>query len=127
MLELEYSFTIETGPSYYSEQTDECFCSTDDVEYKYEINQKQILEGLISYYSLENKPKEIQVRSILKFLEVDIDESEISLSLKNKDTTLEVINDLLNNLEEFVDEDIEDYLKDYYESDARYEWQRKGY
>jgi hypothetical protein len=38
MLELEYSFTIETGPSYYSEQTDECFCSTDDIEYKYEIN-----------------------------------------------------------------------------------------
>ena len=52
MIEFNYVFTIDSGPEYYSEQTDETFCDTEDVPYNYSISQNEILTGLIEYLEL---------------------------------------------------------------------------
>lgn len=118
MIEFNYVFTIDSGPEYYSEQTDETFCDTEDVSYNYSISQNEILTGLIEYLELKDKPLINQAKEIIKALEVEIDESEIVNALNNYEDIYNIIDNLLGNIEDFIDEEMEDFLKDYYEQDA---------
>lgn len=118
MIELNYLFTINTGPEYYSEQTDETFCDTEDIPYTYSIYKNDILNGLIEYLEIQNEPIKEQVKEIIKALEVDVEESEILNSVNNYQNIYDIIDNLLINIEDYINEEMEDFLKDYYEPDA---------
>lgn len=118
MIEFNYVFTIDSGPEYYSEQTDETFCDVEDVPYTYSICQNEILNGLIEYLEIQNEPIKKQVREIIKALEVEIDESEIVNALNNYEDIYNIIHNLLSNIEDFINEEMKDFLKEYYEQDA---------
>lgn len=117
-MEFDYIFQVEVGPEYYSDQTDETFCDIENVNYSYSISQNEILNGLIEYLNIRNKPIKSQIEMIIKSLDIDIDESEILNSVDNYNNIYEIMNNLLNNIEDYINEEIEDFLKDYYESDA---------
>ena len=118
MIEFNYVFTIDSGPTYYSEQTDETFCDTEDVPYTYSICQNEILNGLIEYLEIQNEPIKKQVREIIKALEIEIDEAEILNAFNNYNNIYDIIHNLFNNIEDYINEEMEDFLKDYYEPDA---------
>ena len=47
---LNYTFTEQSGPSYYSEYTDEDFYDTEDFEWDYELDTDQIAKAFIDMF-----------------------------------------------------------------------------
>lgn len=117
-MKFNYVFTKEVGPTYYSEQTDETFCDTEDFDYDYEITQNEVLDGLLDYLAIKDKSATDQVKEIIKALEIEVEESEIVNALHNYTDIYNIIHDLLHNIEDYIDEEMEEFLKDYYYQDA---------
>ena len=47
---LNYTFTEQSGPSYYSEYTDEDFYDTEDFEWDYELSTDQIAKAFVDMF-----------------------------------------------------------------------------
>ena len=48
---LDYTFTEQAGPAYYSEYTDEDFYDIEDFEWEYEIDNRQIAKFFLDQFS----------------------------------------------------------------------------
>ena len=94
-----FTYTRQTGPDIYSEQTDETFCDTEDFEY--EVDSDELSEAI----------EEIAYDKYFRNISVDKEQkNKIKKAIKSFISDC----DLSDNLEDYF----EDELKDYFEEDA---------
>jgi len=94
-----FTYTRQIGPEYYSEQTDETFCDTEDFDYEVDDTEvSDAVEVLIyqNYFSKcgLNDDQKTKVKKAIKSFISDFD------------------------LSDALEEGLEEELKDYFESDA---------
>lgn len=124
----EYYFERQSGPSHYSEQTDECFCDTEPETYDYCVSYSDIIDALLIYNEIDTKlsaPE--QAKIILKNLEgADLTDEDYNRYLKevNNLSVQECVHCILNDsIEYYITDDQRDFIKDYCEGKAYDEWQ----
>ena len=120
-----YTFDIQDGPSYYSEQTDEDFYSTKPINYALEVSHKQIVQALIDMYSNStDTPQQKVIKTIYNMLDaqqleqLQIDKTLQQLVNESIHSTPEQILEDIIDIEDYITSELEDELKDYFETVA---------
>lgn len=103
-----FTYTVQTGPDIYSEQTDECFC--DEADFDYEVSSSKISQAL---------PEIVLDNYFNKFFKNFPDKENKDLQKQLKREFIEAMSNLLSDID---GEDLEDYfeedLKSYFEEEA---------
>ena len=87
---LNYTFTEQSGPSYYSEYTDEDFYYTEDFEWDYELDTDQIAEAFIDMFGDKDNTLEQNCIAVAKEVMEEDDKKEL-LAAYEVNTLEEVI------------------------------------
>jgi len=150
-----YTFTEQSGPSYYSEYTDEDFYDTEDFEWDYEVDTDQVAEAFVDMFGdkdntveqnciavaeevmEEDDKKELLAAYEVNTLEEVVEAIKLDIIKYNKKMEQQGANykqkkiDAANILDQMMDiyyyaDNYEDDLKDYFYEDA-YEDFRENY
>lgn len=150
-----YTFTEQSGPSYYSEYTDEDFYDTADFEWDYEVDTDQVAEAFVDMFGNkdntleqnciavaeevmeEDDKKELLAAYEVNTLEEVVEAIKLDIIKYNKKMEQQGANykqkkiDAANILDQMMDiyyyaDNYEDDLKDYFYEDA-YEDFRENY
>lgn len=77
---LSYTFTEQSGPSYYSEYTDEDFYDTEDFEWDYELSTDQIAKAFVDMFGDKDNTLEQNCIAVAEEVMEEDDKKELLAS-----------------------------------------------
>lgn len=93
MMTLNYTFEEQSGPSYYSEQTDEEFYDTQDYDWDYEISDRQIAEFFLAQFGSKENTLEENCKAVAEEVMEEDDKKEL-LASYSASNLLEVVEEV---------------------------------
>lgn len=96
---LSYTFTMQSGPAYYSEQTDEEFYDTEDYDWEYDIDEMDVSKYFIEEFSNKKSTKEEQAAKAAEEI-IEAEDKKDLLQQYEVETLLEVAKQISYDLEQ---------------------------